>query len=88
VHQRCVNASGDGALAYLDSSELVKLIALEPETAALRAELARWPQWVIFIWIALTALVDLFRRHDVSGWAKATWVVFIVILPWIGVLVI
>jgi hypothetical protein len=41
-----VNASGDGALAYLDSSELVKLIALEPETAALRAEFARWPQRV------------------------------------------
>jgi hypothetical protein len=42
--------------------------------------------WVIFIWIAITALIDLFRRHDVSGWAKAAWVVFIVIIPWIGVL--
>jgi hypothetical protein len=43
--------------------------------------------WVIFIWIAITVLIDVFRRHDVSGWAKAAWVVFIVILPWIGVLV-
>lgn len=42
--------------------------------------------WVIFIWIAITALIDVFRRHDVSGWGKAAWVVFIVVLPWIGVL--
>lgn len=42
--------------------------------------------WVIFIWIAITVLIDVFRRHDISGWRKAIWVVFIVILPWIGVL--
>jgi hypothetical protein len=42
--------------------------------------------WVIFIWIAITVLIDVFRRHDISGWRKAMWVVFIVILPWIGVL--
>jgi predicted PurR-regulated permease PerM len=43
--------------------------------------------WFIFIWIAITVLIDVFRRHDISGWAKAAWVVFVVILPWIGVLV-
>jgi Short C-terminal domain/Phospholipase_D-nuclease N-terminal len=43
--------------------------------------------WVIFIWIAITVLIDVFRRHDISGWGKAAWVVFVVILPWIGVLV-
>ncbi len=42
--------------------------------------------WVIFIWIAITVLIDVFRRHEISGWQKAAWVVFIVILPWIGVL--
>ena len=42
--------------------------------------------WVIFIWIAITVLLDVFRRHDISGWAKAAWVIFVVILPWIGVL--
>ena len=42
--------------------------------------------WVIFIWIAITVLIDVFRRHDISGWGKAVWVVFVVILPWIGVL--
>ena len=43
--------------------------------------------WIIFIWIAVTVLIDVFRRHDISGWAKAAWVIFIVVLPWIGVLV-
>jgi hypothetical protein len=42
--------------------------------------------WVIFIWIAITVLIDVFRRHDISGWAKAAWVILVVILPWIGVL--
>jgi hypothetical protein len=32
--------------------------------------------WVIFIWIAITVLIDVFRRHDISGWAKAAWVIF------------
>ncbi len=43
--------------------------------------------WVIFIWIAITVLIDVFRRHDASGWVKAGWVIFVVIIPWIGVLV-
>jgi hypothetical protein len=42
--------------------------------------------WVIFIWIAITVLIDVFRRQDISGWGKAAWVVFVVLLPWIGVL--
>jgi Phospholipase_D-nuclease N-terminal/Short C-terminal domain len=42
--------------------------------------------WVIFIWIAITVLIDVFRRHDISGWAKAAWVIFVVLIPWIGVL--
>jgi hypothetical protein len=42
--------------------------------------------WLIFLWIAITVLIDVFRRHDISGWGKAAWVIFVVILPWIGVL--
>lgn len=42
--------------------------------------------WVIFIWIAVTVLIDVFRRHDISGWAKAAWVVLIIVLPFLGVL--
>ena len=43
--------------------------------------------WVIFIWIAITVLIDVFRRDDLSGWGKAAWTIFVVIIPWIGVLV-
>jgi hypothetical protein len=43
--------------------------------------------WIIFIWIAITVLIDVFRRRDISGWAKAAWVILVVILPWIGVLI-
>jgi Phospholipase_D-nuclease N-terminal/Short C-terminal domain len=43
--------------------------------------------WVIWIWIAITVLMDVFRRKDISGWGKAAWVVFVIILPFLGVLV-
>jgi Short C-terminal domain len=43
--------------------------------------------WVIFIWIAITVLIDVFRRHDLSGWGKAGWTIFVIILPWLGVLI-
>jgi hypothetical protein len=43
--------------------------------------------WVIWIWIAITVLIDVFRRHDISGWGKAAWVIFVIILPFLGVLV-
>ena len=43
--------------------------------------------FVIWIWIAITVFIDLFRRHDVGGWAKALWVIFIIIAPFLGVLI-
>jgi putative oligomerization/nucleic acid binding protein/phospholipase D-like protein len=43
--------------------------------------------WVIWIWIVITVLIDVFRRDDIGGWAKAAWVIFVVILPWLGVLI-
>ena len=43
--------------------------------------------WVIWFWILITVFIDLFRSHDLSGWAKALWFIFILLLPLIGVLV-
>jgi uncharacterized membrane protein YcjF (UPF0283 family) len=43
--------------------------------------------WVIYIWIGITVLTDVFRRHDISGWGKAAWTVFIIVVPFLGVLV-
>jgi Phospholipase_D-nuclease N-terminal len=41
--------------------------------------------WVIWIWILITVLMDLFRRHDVGGWGKAAWTLFVIVLPFLGV---
>ena len=41
--------------------------------------------WVIWIWILVTVLIDVFRRHDLSGWGKAAWTVFMIVLPFLGV---
>ena len=43
--------------------------------------------WVVWIWIAITVFIDLFRRRDMSGWFKAFWVIFVIVLPFLGVLV-
>ena len=43
--------------------------------------------WVAWIWILIGILSDLFRRHDTSGWIKALWVIFLVFLPFLGVLI-
>jgi ABC-type multidrug transport system fused ATPase/permease subunit len=43
--------------------------------------------WVIWFWILITVFIDLFRSHDLSGWAKALWFIFILLIPLVGVLV-
>ena len=41
----------------------------------------------IWIWILFTVFADLFRRGDISGWGKAAWIIFVIVLPYLGVLV-
>jgi Short C-terminal domain/Phospholipase_D-nuclease N-terminal len=43
--------------------------------------------WVIWIWIVVLVFMDLFRRTDVSGWGKAAWTLFVILLPYLGVFV-
>jgi Phospholipase_D-nuclease N-terminal len=43
--------------------------------------------WILFFWLLFTVLADLFRRHDISGWAKAGWTIFMVFLPFLGIFV-
>ena len=43
--------------------------------------------WLIWIWIVVVVFTDLFRRHDIGGWHKAAWVVFVIVIPFLGVLV-
>ena len=42
--------------------------------------------FVIWIWLLIVVFSDLFRSHDLSGWAKAAWVIGIIVLPYLGVL--
>jgi hypothetical protein len=43
--------------------------------------------WVIWIWMMVVILTDVFRRRDIGGWSKAAWCVFLIVLPFLGVLV-
>src|SRR2546421_1293239 len=43
--------------------------------------------WIIWIWILIWIFIDIFRSHDLSGWAKAGWFLFVLFIPLIGVLV-
>ncbi len=43
--------------------------------------------FVIWIWLLIMVFVDIFRSHDMGGWAKALWVIFIIVLPFLGVFV-
>jgi len=41
----------------------------------------------LWIWLLIVVFMDIFRSQDLGGWAKALWVIFVIILPFIGVLV-
>ena len=43
--------------------------------------------FVIWIWILITVFVDIFRRRDTSGFAKALWIIFVILTPYLGVLI-
>jgi len=43
--------------------------------------------FVVWIWLLVYIFIDIFRSHDMGGFAKALWVIFIIILPLLGVLV-
>jgi Short C-terminal domain/Phospholipase_D-nuclease N-terminal len=43
--------------------------------------------WVIWIWMMILILTDVFRRRDLSGWGKAGWTAFLIILPFLGALI-
>ena len=43
--------------------------------------------FVVWIWILFTIITDLFRDHEMSGWAKALWILFLVFIPFLTGLV-
>jgi hypothetical protein len=43
--------------------------------------------WITWIWMMILILSDVFRRPDLSGWGKAGWTIFLIVLPFLGALV-
>jgi len=43
--------------------------------------------WVIWFWLLITVFADLFRRRDLGGFAKVLWIIFVIILPFLGVFI-
>lgn len=43
--------------------------------------------FIAWIWVVVTTIADVFRSDDLSGVAKAFWTIFIIIIPWLGVLI-
>ena len=41
----------------------------------------------IWIWLLIIVFSDIFRSHDIGGWAKALWIIFVILLPYLGVFV-
>jgi len=42
--------------------------------------------FVVWFWLLITVFADLFRRHDISGWIKAIWVIALIVIPYIAIL--
>ena len=43
--------------------------------------------FVLWFWLLITVFGDLFRRHDISGWAKAVWVIVLILFPYLGIFI-
>jgi hypothetical protein len=43
--------------------------------------------WVMWFWLLIGVFADIFRRHDLSGWGKTAWLVFVMVLPFLGVFI-
>ena len=43
--------------------------------------------FVLWFWLLITVFSDLFRRHDISGWAKVIWVIVLIIIPYLGIFI-
>src|SRR5262245_24425919 len=43
--------------------------------------------WILWFWLLFTVWIDIFRRDDISGWSKALWLIFTIVLPFLGVFI-
>jgi hypothetical protein len=62
------------------------VVAANWGTGQVFLEMLYFVLFFIWIWLLIVVFSDLFRSHDIGGWAKAAWVIGIIILPYLGVL--
>jgi hypothetical protein len=43
--------------------------------------------WVIWFWLLITVFADVFRRHDIGGGMKVLWIIFVIVVPFLGVFI-
>jgi Short C-terminal domain/Phospholipase_D-nuclease N-terminal len=43
--------------------------------------------WILFFWLLFNVFGDLFSRRDISGWGKAAWSIFVIVVPFLGIFV-
>lgn len=43
--------------------------------------------WILWFWLLFVVFGDLFSRHDIGGWGKAGWTIFVIIVPFLGVFI-
>ena len=71
----------DSAPRKLGGSRLVLLRRLH---FSLLADMFAVFMFVVWFWLLITVFNDLFRRHDISGWVKAIWVIALIVFPTLG----
>ncbi|HEV8450313.1 MAG TPA: PLDc N-terminal domain-containing protein, partial [Gaiellales bacterium] len=63
------------------------LLSSYPPFLSLLWTMAVFFAWIIWFWLLITVFSDLFRRHDASGFTKVLWMIFVIILPYLGVFI-
>jgi len=65
----------------------VSLLSDYPPFVSVLWTMAVFFAWIIWFWLLITVFSDLFRRHDLGGGAKVLWMIFVIVLPYLGVFV-
>ena len=63
------------------------MVASDWGTGQVFLEMLYFVLFVIWIWLLIVVFSDIFRSHDMGGFAKALWVIFVIIVPYLGVFV-
>jgi Phospholipase_D-nuclease N-terminal/Short C-terminal domain len=65
----------------------VSLLTSYPPFFSVLWTMAMFFAWIIWFWLLVTVFSDLFRRHDTGGGTKVLWMIFVIVLPYLGVFV-